>query len=269
MPGQLLSYLNSLPCRLTVKHYQTFGDATALLKDGSLDSAQSWDALRLHHPHFTIDSTREQWLQAAEAMVKKDGQDGKLIDRAQAVAQLIGDKQIAAVFATGVGGGGLEYQIKKALPEIKLICSEYAVETVARLQKVFLECEEIVTFDILTSDWKLIKEKYFNDTKGAVLMYRLDAGFTDRQWRAIFVALHQAGIEHVIYIPTGFLTARSLGMRKWRTLRWRLGGQAVSFAGYLRTKRTFQGFWAGLYQEEVLDFAGLTGFFLSRNRLLS
>lgn len=43
---------------------------------------------------------------------------------------------------------GLEYQIKKNLPEIKLTCSEYSIVNLEFLKKVFTECDNIIFFDI-------------------------------------------------------------------------------------------------------------------------
>ena len=51
---KMLHYINSLPFPLTIKHYFAFDSATALLKDGVLNSVESWNALRQSHPHFSI-----------------------------------------------------------------------------------------------------------------------------------------------------------------------------------------------------------------------
>ena len=61
--------------------------------------------------------------------------------------------KIKSLFSVGVGGAGLEYQIKKIKPELELICSEYSQLNVDLLKKVFWECDSIMLFDITSKDW--------------------------------------------------------------------------------------------------------------------
>lgn len=261
----MLRWLNSLPFKITVKHYQTFGDQAVLFKDNSLNSPESWAALRQSHPHYSIPETRGEWLKAVELAVIKDGQDRKLVQRAKDIYYaLLQREQIKNVFSVGIGGGGLEYQLKKLDPNLKLVGSEYFGSHVVKLKKVFTECDEIILFDILKDDWGLIKQNYVKDRHSVLLMYRLDAGFTNDEWRLIFEKIFHAGITNIIYIPTGFLTALSWWNRKSREFRWLLKRIPVSFAGYLRSKKRFQTFWAPWYSEEVINFSGLNGFFLRK-----
>ena len=109
-----------------------------------------------------------------------------------------------------------------------------------------------------------MRTKHASSTASAVLMYRLDAGFTDAEWRTIFEHMHAARIETVLYVPTTYLTALSLWKRKSRGIIWFLERQTMSFAGYLRSKQVFQSYWKGLYREEEVIFAGLKGFVLKR-----
>ncbi len=141
----LLKYINSLPIAFTMKHYQVFGDSTASFKNRTRTSAESWDARREEHPFFSIAETREEWLQASEVLVKKDGQDGKLIERAKDIVELLKKHNIDRIFSVGSGGAALEYQIKKLMPHVKIVCSDYSEVTVARLKKVFIESEDVIT----------------------------------------------------------------------------------------------------------------------------
>lgn len=259
-----LKYLNSLPFPVTIKHYQTFGTHSSFFKNNSLNFPESWTVLRQSHPHYSIPETRKEWLKAVELLVTKDGQDKGLTQRAKDIYTLLKQERIKTVFSVGIGGGGLEYQLKKIDPSLKIIGSEYFLPNVKQLKKVFTECNEIILFDILKGDWGQIQQNYLKDKQGALLLYRLDAGFTNEEWQQIFKAIHRAGVENVIYLPTGFLTALSWWNRKSREIRWWLFRVPVSFAGHLRSKKCFQTFWALGYEDELLNFGGLSGFFLQK-----
>jgi len=259
-----LKYINSIPFRFTMKHYQVFGDSKSHLKDNALVSVESWDELREKHPHFSVSSNRQEWLRSVELKVTKDGQDNGLIKRAEDIVNLLKKENIKSVFSTGVGGAGLEYNIKKQMSEVNIYCSEYSQKNVDTLNKVFFEAGEIVTFDIIKGDWSMIKNTYLQNSSTSLLMYRLDAGFTDSEWRNIFESIYDSGVERIIYIPTTLLTAFSIFNRKKREFLWHKNKEQVSFAGYLRTKKEFESFWEGLYEKDDMVFGGLKGFYLKK-----
>jgi hypothetical protein len=263
MIRDFLRTVNDLPLHLTIRHEETFGAETADLKDGRLDSPEAWDVLRRVHPHFSVSPNREEWLRACEVKVKKDGQDGGLLLRAQTIIDLLRENKVTAVFSIGVGGAGLEYQIKKALPEIRLVCSEYAPNNVELLRKVFTEADSIIQFDMKGRDWTPALPKKEGE-KIVTLMYRVDPHATDDEWRQIFERMYAEGVSNILYIPCGFLTLRSLLQRKWRIFSQRLRGVKFVFSGYLRTRKTFESYWAGLYRYEAKNFAGYTGYYLQK-----
>jgi len=257
-----LKYINSIPFSLTIKHYQTFGYSASLFKNAELNSAESWDALRTTHPQFSISQNRKEWLRASEAQIKKDGQDRGLLQRAKDVESLLKKENKNSIFSVGVGGAGLEYQLKKINPNLKIVCSEFAPQNVELLKSVFLEADQVVQFDILNGDWKSIKEKYlFNSS--VCLMYRVDASFSDEEWRYIFEKLHAAKINDILFIPSSFLSILSIFNRKWREIRWTMSKTKVVFSGYLRTKSTFKSYWNSLYNEKAGNFGGINGFLLT------
>lgn len=260
---KILIKINRLPFPLTINHYYAFGGIINLLKDKKNDSMESWEALRVGHPHFSISENREEWLRACELKIKKDGQDSNLIKRAQDIVKILDSLKIETVFSVGVGGGALEYQIKKIKPQLKLICSEYTKLNVDLLKKVFLECDSIVLFDVTNKDWSAalqnVKAKY-----QLCLINRVDTSLTDVQWKDIFKNLFDSGIQNVLYIPTNFLTIWSFFIRMSRRFYQKINHQLISFAGYLRTKKTFQNYWRFLYDEEEMDLGGLEGFLLKK-----
>jgi hypothetical protein len=260
---KILKYINSMPFRFTMKHYQIFGESTAQMKDQGLMSPESWDVLRETHPFFSIPENREEWVAVSELKVKKDGQDNMLIERARDVVSLLQREKVDRVFSIGVGGAGLEYQLKKMLPDLKVVCSDYSEVTVVRLKKVFTESEEVIRFDIHNDSLTEAQKKYIGE-KGICIMYRIDASFSDEEWTQIFKRFSEAGIQKVLYIPTGMLTILSTYNRLSRQIKWFFQKTPVVLCGHVRTKKSFEGFWSEYYQQEDLVFGGLKGFLLTR-----
>jgi|CXWL01.1.fsa_nt_gi hypothetical protein len=258
---EFLKQINSMPISFGMRHYQIFGDSSVALKDKALVSPESWDELRDNHPFFSIAADREGWLAASELEVFKDGQDAGLKDRAREIAEFLKQEEIIKIFSVGVGGAALEYQLKKLLPSLTVICSDYSKTTVERLQRVFTESDEIIQFDIQNGDWKEVTQKYLGNNS-LVLIYRIDASFSDDDWRAIFSRMANNGVSSILVIPTGVLTIVSIYNRKKRELKWFLTRTKTIFCGYLRTKARFQQQWRGLYKEKGFVFGGLKSFYL-------
>lgn len=263
---KFLKYINSMPFAFTMKHYQVFGDSTSHMKDRQLVSVESWDALRQNHPFFSVSADREEWLAASELSVKKDGQDAQLIERAADIVILLQDKKISRIFSVGTGGAALEYQIKKLMPGVSIVCSDYSTLTVERLKKVFFESDGIIQFDVLKDNWREIQEKYLGED-GLCLMYRIDASFNDKEWSDIFKYMADAGIQKILIIPTGTLTVLSIYNRKSREIRWFLKRIPIVFSGYIRTAKRFQQYWHSMYSEEDMVLGGLKSFFLTNTQV--
>ena len=260
---KMLHYINSLPFPLTIKHYFAFDSATALLKDGVLNSVESWDALRQSHPHFSISEHRDEWLRAAEAQIKKDGQDSALPLRAKEVVRIINELGIRTLFSAGVGGAGLEYQIKKLKPDLRLVCSEYSPVSVKALKKVFVECDSVLLFDMKSKDWSVALEGV-DAKKQLVLLNRIDIDFSNEELRDMLQHMYDSGIQNILFILCGRITARGILNRLFRRLQWRLRGMPYAFAGYLRTKQTFQMFWQQLYQSSDIELPYMSGYLLKK-----
>ena len=191
---KILKYINSLPFPITVKHYVSFGVADPYLQDvhGEEDAKKRWQVLRDTHPRYRIPRDRETWLK--DLSLRKDGQDDKLPERVEALATLIEKEGIRTFYSIGAGGGVFEYFLKKRIPSLKIVASEYTQEGVERLRNVFLECDKVEFFDALNDiSWGKIGE----DKDGMVFIYRNEREFSDKQWRQIFRAMHKAGVKRV------------------------------------------------------------------------
>lgn len=253
----------SLPVRFTIPHYHLFNSSVKAtsFKDQKLDSPESWDMLRETEPLFSVPRTREEWVRVTEDGIRKDGQDARLKERAHFIAEFIREKGIKTLFSVGSGGAGLEYFIAQEIPELSIICSEYAPKTVEVLKSVFTEAR-CIQFDIRHDSWSSVVSADAAST-ALCLLYRLDAQFTNAQWNDIFCRMKKDGVQHILYIPTGFLTLRSLLSRLRQRAIWRLSGKTAVFSGYLRTKKTFLSYWRRDFTCKERVIAGMTGFILS------
>lgn len=262
--GRFVRHRNSMAFPFCIRHYHVFQNIVPRdLRDGRVDSPEAWDLLRTADPDFLISESRSEWLEASEGRVYKDGQDSAFLERARDVARFVARRGITSMFSVGVGCAGLEYQIKRILPLVHLVCSEFAPESVTRLRKVFVEADEIVQFDARKDDWRCLTD-HGDFISRICLMYRVDPQFTDAEWRAMFEKMASQQVETILFIPHGFLTLWGLLRRALQRVRWTLRREKPVFSGYLRTATTFESYWHGLYSQEEMTFGGLTGYLLVR-----
>lgn len=243
---------------VTLRHHYAFGSVMNLFKNGELTSPQSWDALRTQHPHFVIADDREEWIASLDHM--KDGQDPALKDRAIEICELLRTKGMADLHSIGVGGGALEYFIKRCDSSRRLSASDYNPIGVARLRKVFTECDRVEQFDITRDPWSMIQP---NPEISAVLMYRVDPHFTDMEWKSIFSKMASERVRHILYIPATEISFQYLAFTLLKTVIAKISGAGVSFTGYARSAKVFPLLWRGLYAHETLRLGGLNAYWLT------
>jgi hypothetical protein len=261
--SNFLKKINSIPFSFTTNHYFVFKNSS--LKDGELNSKESWDVLRENDDHFSISESREEWISVNENLVKKDGQDGALIGRAEQIVELLKWKNIEELFSVGSGGAGLEYHVLKRMPDLRLTCSEYSPKSVEVLRNVFTECEAVIEFDAVKSNWADVVS-VSNITKQIILMYRIDIHLTDIETEQMFKKMYEAGIENVIIVLCGVVTVRGFINRLIQRLTWKLSGEKLIFAGYLRSEASFEKFWSKYYQSEGFLCGGLPSYLLKKRQ---
>ncbi len=255
----VLKYINSMPFPVTARHFTSLGVVGGKLKDGELRSAESWQTMRDEHPYYRIAEDRETWLK--ELTADKDGQDAKMHDRVRAFADLIEKEGVKTVYSIGSGGGVFEYFLKKRSPHIRVVCSEWKSEGAGRLRRVFLECDEVITFDALNpNDWK----KVGADKDGIVFIYRNEHEFTDAEWHKMIRMMHDAGVTRVFLGLMYLLTILAFIQAKIRNIKKRLRGEKIVFVGYLRNYSRFKRFWSGMYIAREVPFPNCRGFYLKR-----
>jgi hypothetical protein len=221
--------------RLTIRRHAFFSPATAERLDGGLEGASAWDALRTGgaEPSFGIPASRSEW----EAQCSQTF----LAERGAAIAEIAARQGARAIVSLGVGGACIEYQVHRANPGLSLHLSDFAPETVRRLEGLFPEAASVSVLDVLRDE--------LPGVPGAmVLLHRIDTEFTDDELRRIFARLREAGYRLVLVAPTGYLTARELVVEAGRRVATGTRVRRATSAGHVRTRAVYDTYWRGLYE---------------------
>jgi hypothetical protein len=207
--------------RLTLRHYHRFVGS----RPETLRSPAGWDALRLRGDEaFRLPETQKEWEQLADR------------ERAKALDPLL-DVSILASY--GVGTAGLERALWGLRPERRLVLTESAPATAARLEELFTEAD--VHLHDLRSDPPLDADLH--------LFHRIDTELDDEEWRRVFSRF--SGVP-VVVVATQVLGPR--GVARELVTRLRPGS---TWAGYARTRGAFESLWAATHAAELLRVYGL------------
>ncbi len=241
--------------KFTLRHYYDFKGSRSL-GGSSLQSAQAWDELRSDQgleqsAAFYMPDSRDEWVQRARQAAEIDAQ-------ARSLASLITGEGFSSIVSGGVGRAFLEYHLKQLLPELTLTCTEYSPQVVARLRRVFTECDRIECHDFTSAGWPPPSDRTL------YLLNRVDAELANEQWPRVFANLAAEDVRHVLVVASAFLTPRVLASELKLHVLSRVLGRQLTFAGYVRTKAAFTDLWRPHYRivGEVL-VGDLTGFLLT------
>lgn len=236
---------------LTLKYYHYFNDSEKEL-GGNLNTPGSWDVLRTKEGvqgAYYIPEDRGAWQK-----ICLSNESLKL--KARDIVRLIGSK-FNAIYSFGVGAAYLEFLIKKEDSSLQLKCSDFASEGVRRLKKVFVEADEVFSFDMIDGDWSVI------DSQGICFFYRVDTVFDDDQWKTVFGKMRSAGIKDILFIPCGMISLRRILYQQVKYAVFKLLGRKMTFSGYIRTKKRFVSLLSEFYEiGDVVNIGGSAGFLL-------
>jgi len=239
--------------KCTIKNYYYFKNGEKPVGN-SLSSEAAWAALRLDNADTPFSLPRERRLWVAKAL-KEDA----IRSRAQAIVRLVTEAGFSKIYSPGCGCAFLEYNVKTLLPRLSLYCSDSCGVSVEILKKIFIEADDVRKSDIASGGWRA-------ESGALYLFHRVDQEFDDAQWRQIFLAMHQARIKHILFIPCELLGIGGLIKKKIKFSLYAARKNKPIFAGYARTKASFMALWEGLYTlKGFLPMAGLRGFFLERS----
>jgi len=167
--------------------------------------------------------------------------------QAEAVVAVARRVRAGRLCSYGVGTAALERAIVREACRLELTCTDYAPQTVARLQTLFPEAL-VVRHDLL-ADGPLPADLH--------LLYRIDTEFSNAQLRRIFARFE----EPVVVVPALLLGPRVLG----REVYLRLFRPRATRAGWVRTKAALRALWTPTH-DDTESRAGREPLFLLERR---
>lgn len=224
--------------RLTVPHWYGFAPGIATSRSAVLSDVE-WDRLRAQDAAFGFARSREEWIANARS-------NAAVARRAAAVVRLLQGWRVTKLVSAGVGTGMFEYLVKSAMPGLVMRCGDWSPDSVRLLRERFVECDSVERMDLRTPDWA-------RDPAEAVLLNRVDMELTDAEWRRFFEHLASAGVERLVWIPCGLLTAGSAVTEIRGVLAGISKRRQLAKSGFLRTAPRMRDLFAGRYDvHEVL-----------------
>jgi hypothetical protein len=223
--------------RIAVRRVYDFGAQTDDVGP-TLLSPEAWDAVRRLPGAFHLADTRAEWLKAGAREPNPS--------RAAGVASLLSELGATSLCSHGVGGALLEQQLHLQWPEMRLVCTDFGPETVARLELLFDE-----------ADVRLLDLRDEADVPAADvhLMHRLDQELTRDEWHRVFARLRAP----VVFVPSEILTPLSAAKE---LVRRALRPRATS-AGLFRNEAALRELWSRWFEDRRVRVADETGFLLT------
>ena len=223
--------------RIAVRRVYDFGTQAAQVGPTLLSPA-AWDAVRQLPGPFRLPESRAEWLEV--------GAREPYPSRAAAVVALLRELGPSSICSHGVGGALLEQQLQRQWPEITLICTDFAPETVVRLELLFDDAQ------VLLSD---LRDSASLPHADAHLMHRLDQELARDEWRDVFARLDAP----VLFVPSEILTP---GRAARELVRRALRPHATS-AGVFRNEAALRDLWSPWFADRRVRVADETGFLLT------
>jgi hypothetical protein len=224
--------------RLTLPHRYDFG-ADAKVVGGDLSSPDAWDSLRLKTDGpFAIASDRAELERQAD-------ERPEIGERMRLVDELLRDRGARALASYGVGGALPELWLLRLDPDRRLLVTDYAPETVARLRELLPEAE-VHRHDLLR-DPPLDCEMH--------MFHRIDTELDNSQWRAVF---RRFADQRILLVATEVLPTREIPRRLGAAVR----GRRATRAGWTRTRSAFEALWRRTHRGTRLTLVDLEAWIL-------
>jgi len=223
--------------KIRVPHGYDFGRGREAVGRDLLNP-HAWDAARQTDAAFALPTTR--------AELERRADDEELRSRARAIAEIARERGVSTLCSHGVGSGLLELNLLRELPNVRLVCTDFAPQTVARLG----ELVPAATF--------VLRNLTDPNPPGADLdlMHRLDAELSDDDWRLVFEMLTRP----VLFVPNVLLGP--FGVLR-ELARWGLHPRRLTRAGYFRNEPALRSLWTATHSDVPVRIGGARGFLLS------
>lgn len=243
---------------MKIKHYYAFEEKLKKENDFEKLNSANWDILRTDNipGPFAIERNINDFEE--NCRTSSDYQEA-----AEIICRLIKDHNLGdRLVSLGCGKGIVEWHIKQIMPDLYVECTDYAQKGIEQLAKVFVDCDEFGTFDMLSGDYGT-----WQKTGDILLMYRVSTEFSEEQWQSVFDRIYHAGINHIIFVPTEIMTLKLAIYEKARFLLNLVSGKKNTFCGWMYSRREFFRLFGGKdgrlkYRTMVLESFQDTGIFV-------
>jgi hypothetical protein len=223
--------------RLSVTHWYDFGGDAGLV-GSDLVGAEAWDALRTATSGpFGLPESRAAWEAAADNPVVKA--------RACAVDATVRARGVRALASYAVGTAVGELWLTRLDPSRRIVVTEFAPLTAARLERLFPEAEvreHDLRTDVPIPDVDLH------------LLYRVDTELTDDLFSDLLARFARVPL---VVVATELLTPRAV----LRELRTRMRPRATR-AGLVRSRDAFEAILQETHDARRLRIHDLQGWLL-------
>ena len=211
---------------MPTKHYFVFTNSESM----SHLNKEAWDSLRMGtgNPAFQFEATLEEYETNCTRRT-----DCREMAKAIRDAILSIGAGVSSVVSLGAGKGIVEWHLKKLLPSLPMICTDYAESGVASLRQLFPACDKVMVFDMLKGDYSVFGKD------AVLLMNRVSTEFSPSEWMQIFRLCKSSGIKYILFIPTELASIWLKTMETLRHLARRVLRRRDTFCGWLYSQREF------------------------------
>ena len=212
---------------MPTKHYFVFTNSESM----SHLNKEAWDSLRMGtgNPAFQFEATLEEY--ETNCTRRTDCHEVAKVIR-DAVLSI--GAEVSAVVSLGAGKGIVEWHLKKFLPSLPMICTDYAESGVASLRRLFRACDRVMVFDMLKGDYGVFGKD------AVLLMNRVSTEFAPSEWMQIFKSCKSSGIKYILFIPTELASIWLKFMETLRHFARRILHRRDTFCGWLYSRRELE-----------------------------
>ena len=234
---------------MPTKHYFIFNNSEPI----SQLNKEAWDSLRVgtENPAFQFEATLEEY----EANCTRRTDCREMAKTIRDAILSIG-AGVSSVVSPGAGKGIVEWHLKKLLPSLPMICTDYAESGVASLRRLFRACDKVMVFDMLKGDYSVFGKD------AVLLMNRVSTEFTPSEWMQIFRLCKSSGIKYILFIPTELASIRLKTMETLRHLARRVLRRRDTFCGWLYSRQELELMIGVYYKAEIQTMIGSSALYL-------
>jgi hypothetical protein len=215
---------------MKIKHYFAFEKELSQKFCDDMLNEKNWDILRMDERDsaFAIEKDIESYEQNC-----RNAQSYK--NAAQKICDILRQENLInkRIISLGAGKGILEWHLKKNMPELYIECTDYTLNEVEQLKKVFVHLDSAYQFDMLNGDYALL------DSTGVLVLYRVSTEFCQEDWFKIFNKIYDAGINYIIFVPTGLDRLRDIIKERLICAVNVLRGRKIIHCGWLYSEKEY------------------------------